>query len=152
MQNEHNLVEFLLSRVSGTEQHLHDPRLCFPSQRKTCRPHRTNCSPASFVSERVCVCVWGHVRHDERRVCGERPLLDAPEKLRPLPPSPESPRLRRTGTGETSFDFLTFETLSRSVWLKLRRRRFQRPLRGSTGSPTNQRKPPRSMKGAHCCI
>lgn len=46
--------------------------------------------------------VWGHVRHDERGVRGERPLLDAPERLCPVSPSPQSPWLRRSGTGEWS--------------------------------------------------
>lgn len=64
------------------------------------------------VCEWVCVCAcmymcaWGHVGHDEWRVCGQWPLLDAPEKLSPLAPSPKSPWLRRTGTGELTCKLL----------------------------------------------
>lgn len=50
-------------------------------------------------------CAWGHVGHDEWRVCGERPLLDAPENLRTLPSSPEPPWLQRTRTGKLSIDW-----------------------------------------------
>lgn len=64
-------------------------------------PQSEATSDSQPLAEPRRVRVRGHVGHDERRVRGERPHFDAPEKLRPLSPSPKPPRLRRPGAGES---------------------------------------------------
>lgn len=73
------------------------------------RDNLTELAASWAYSECVCVCVWGHVGNDQRRLCGERPLLHAPEKLRPLSPSSKSSWLQWTGPGESSFTTLSWK-------------------------------------------
>lgn len=136
-----------VSSIVKNVSHDHDPRLCCCSQSKTCRPQRTNCSPTSSWAS-ASKCAWGHVRHDERRVRGEWPLLDAPEKLRLFAPSPQSPWLWRTGTGESPV--LISDALLKLVWLKRWLWRFKWSPKGlQRGSATTQMKPFILVKRSH---
>lgn len=76
-------------------------RAALPDLHLSFGPQSEATSDSQPLAELRRVRVRGHVGHDERRVRGERPHFDAPEKLRPLSPSPKPPRLRWPGAGES---------------------------------------------------